>query len=153
MEFAPTNGNSFILFITTFALFVIAAIAEIGGGYLVWQWLRERKNMGFGLVDGVTLFLYGIIPTFQPSNFGRVYAAYGGIFVVMAIVWGLAIDKKRPDRYEVIGGFVVLLGASKIFCFTMYLTIVLVCVINSSCVVFFKRLLWQQSAISIGLHA
>jgi drug/metabolite transporter superfamily protein YnfA len=54
------------------------------------------------------------IPTIQPSNFGRVYAAYGGIFVVSAIIWGL-IDKKRPDRYEIIGGLIVLLGASVIF--------------------------------------
>ena len=57
----------------------------------------------------------GIIPTLQPSNIGRVYAAYGGIFVVMAIIWGLIIDKKRPDRFEIIGGIVVLVGASIIF--------------------------------------
>ena len=61
------------------------------------------------------LFLYGIIPTLQPSNFGRVYAAYGGIFVVMAIMWGLIVDKKRPDKFEIIGGIVVLGGASIIF--------------------------------------
>jgi small multidrug resistance family-3 protein len=67
------------------------------------------------LIGGFTLFLYGVIPTFQSSNFGRVYAAYGGIFVVMAILWGLIIDKKRPDRYEIIGGIVVLVGASIIF--------------------------------------
>ena len=117
MEFAPPNGNSFILFITTFALFVVAAIAEIGGGYRVWQWLRERKKIGFGLIGEIILFLYGLIPTFQPSNFGRAYAAYGGIFVVMAIIWGLAMDKKRPDRYEIIGGFVVLICASVTFYF------------------------------------
>jgi small multidrug resistance family-3 protein len=115
LEFVPPNNNSFTLFITTFALFVIATVAEIGGGYLVWQWLRERKKIGFGLIGGFTLFLYGVIPTFQPSSFGRVYAAYGGIFVVMAILWGLIIDKKRPDRYEIIGGIIVLVGASIIF--------------------------------------
>ena len=64
-----------------------------------------------------SLGLEGITPTFQPSNFGRVYAAYGGIFVVMAIIWGLIMDKKRPDRYEIIGGFIVLIGASVIFYF------------------------------------
>ena len=80
------NNNSISHFLSTFALFAVAAIEEIGGGYLVWKWLRERKQIGFGLIGGFMLFLYGIIPTFQPSNFGRVYAAYGGIFVVMALI-------------------------------------------------------------------
>lgn len=69
----------------------------------------------YGLIGGIILFVYGIIPTLQPSNFGRVYAAYGGIFVVMAIIWGLIIDKKRPDRFEIIGGGIVLIGALIIF--------------------------------------
>jgi small multidrug resistance family-3 protein len=112
----PTDNN-FILFVSTFALFIVAAIAEIGGGYLVWLWLREKRKILFGLTGGLILFVYGIVPTFQPSNFGRVYAAYGGIFVVMAIIWGLIIDKKRPDMYEIIGGIIVLLGASIIFYF------------------------------------
>ena len=110
----PANSNLTFI-ISSFGLFLIAAIAEIGGGYLVWQWLRERKKRIFGLVGGIILFVYGIIPTLQPSNFGRVYAAYGGIFVVMAIIWGLVVDKKRPDRFEIIGGFIVLLGALIIF--------------------------------------
>ena len=105
----------FILIFVTFLLFVVAAIAEIGGGYLVWQWLREKRKMTFGLLGGFILFLYGSVPTFQPSNFGRVYAAYGGIFVVMSIIWGFLVDKKRPDKYEIIGGIVVLFGASIIF--------------------------------------
>lgn len=94
----------------------VAAIAEIGGGYLVWKWLRERKGVVFGLFGGVILFIYGIIPTLQPANFGRVYAAYGGIFIVSAIIWGIFIDKKKPDRYEVIGSFTAILGAIIIFC-------------------------------------
>ena len=100
---------------TTFGLFVVAALLEIGGGYLVWLWLRERKTVALGVIGGIILFIYGIIPTFQPSNFGRVYAAYGGIFVVMAIIWGLLIDRKRPDRYEIVGGTIVLVGAAIIF--------------------------------------
>jgi len=110
----PTHSN-LIVFISSFGLFLVAAVAEIGGGYLVWQWVRERKKITIGLAGGIILFVYGIIPTFQPSNFGRVYAAYGGIFVVMAIIWGLVVDKKRPDRFEIIGGFIVLLGALIIF--------------------------------------
>ncbi|MDQ6724187.1 MAG: YnfA family protein [Thermoproteota archaeon] len=103
--------------IITLLLFIVAAIAEIGGGYLVWLWIREKRKTTFGLMGGFILFLYGVIPTFQPSNFGRVYAAYGGVFVIMAIIWGLLIDKKRPDKYEIIGGFIVLLGALTIFYF------------------------------------
>ena len=115
MELVPPNNYNFIYIVTTFGLFAFAALLEIGGGYLVWLWLRERKKITYGLIGGIILFVYGIIPTLQPSNFGRVYAAYGGIFVVMAIIWGLIVDKKRPDRFEIIGGIVVLVGASIIF--------------------------------------
>jgi small multidrug resistance family-3 protein len=63
----------------------------------------------------VILFIYGILPTLQPSNFGRVYAAYGGIFVVFSVIWGVLIDKKKPDRFEVFGSLIVLSGAAIIF--------------------------------------
>lgn len=68
-----------------------------------------------GLIGGVVLFLYGIIPTLQPANFGRVYAAYGGIFILSSILWGLLVDKKRPDRFEIIGSIVSIIGALIIF--------------------------------------
>jgi small multidrug resistance family-3 protein len=75
------------------ALFAFAGLAEIGGGYLVWQWLREGKGILLGVAGGVILVLYGIIPTFQSeSAFGRVYAAYGGIFIVLSILWGMFFD-------------------------------------------------------------
>ena len=117
LELVLPTDNNFIPFVSTFTLFIVAAIAEIGGGYLVWLWLREKRKILFGLTGGLVLFVYGIIPTLQPSNFGRIYAAYGGIFVVMAIIWGLIIDKKRPDKYEIIGGIIVLLGTSIMFYF------------------------------------
>lgn len=115
MELTPLIDDHFLFIFSTFSLFILAAIAEIGGGYLIWQWLRERKKIVYGLIGGIILFLYGVIPTLQPSNFGRVYAAYGGIFVIMAIIWGWVVDKKKPDRFEIIGGIVVLLGAMIIF--------------------------------------
>lgn len=96
-------------------LFFLAALFEIGGGYLVWLWLRENKGIAFGLLGGITLAIYGIIPTFQPANFGRVYAAYGGIFIVSSLIWGALVDKKRPDRYEVIGALISLLGVTIMF--------------------------------------
>ena len=61
------------------------------------------------------LFVYGIIPTLQPAEFGRVYAAYGGIFIISAIIWGRIVDKKKPDRYEIIGSLVAVIGALVIF--------------------------------------
>ena len=101
----------------TLGLFFFAALLEIGGGYLVWKWLREHKGKIFGLVGAIILFSYGIIPTFQPANFGRVYAAYGGIFIVSSIMWGYWIDKKKPDRFEIIGSIIVLIGVVVMFYF------------------------------------
>jgi len=91
-------------------LFILAGLCEIGGGYLVWLWLREGKSVFIGILGGVVLVLYGIIPTLQPAHFGRVYAAYGGVFVIMSILWGWKIDKTNPDRYDIIGGIVCLIG-------------------------------------------
>jgi small multidrug resistance family-3 protein len=71
--------TTIMLILVTLALFFAAAIAEIGGGYLVWLWIKKKKRLIVGLVGRVILFIYGIIPTLQPANFGRVYAAYGGI--------------------------------------------------------------------------
>ena len=68
-----------------------------------------------GISGGIILFIYGIIPTFQPSHFGRVYAAYGGIFIISSIIWGFLIERKKPDRYEIIGSIVSVSGALIIF--------------------------------------
>ncbi len=72
----PLDDTNII--IVTLVLFFVAALMEIGGGYLVWQWIREKKGILIGLIGGLILFFYGIIPTLQPSHFGRTYAAYGG---------------------------------------------------------------------------
>ncbi|MDQ3851794.1 MAG: YnfA family protein [Thermoproteota archaeon] len=99
----------------TLALFFAAALAEIGGGYLVWLWLRRKKTIALGALGGIILFIYGIIPTLQPAEFGRVYAAYGGIFIVSTITWGRIVDKKKPDIYEIIGSIVAVIGTLVIF--------------------------------------
>jgi len=96
-------------------LFFLASVMEIGGGYLIWLWIREKKTIALALLGGIILFVYGIIPTFQPAHFGRVYAAYGGIFIISSIIWGRIVDKKQPDRYEIIGSFVAVIGAIIIF--------------------------------------
>ena len=92
--------------------FMLAALCEIGGGYLIWLWVREGKSVGLAFGGAVVLILYGLIPTLQPANFGRVYAAYGGVFVVMSILWGWRVDKIVPDRFDLLGGLVALVGVS-----------------------------------------
>lgn len=93
-------------------LFVVAGLCEIGGGYLVWLWLREHRGIGLGVLGALVLFFYGVIPTLQPAHFGRVYAAYGGVFIVLSILWGWGVDGVRPDRYDVVGGLVCLVGVA-----------------------------------------
>ncbi len=90
--------------------FLAAGLCEIGGGYLVWLALREGKSVWLAVVGAAVLILYGVIPTLQPAHFGRVYAAYGGVFVVLSILWGWRIDKVTPDRFDIIGGMVALVG-------------------------------------------
>lgn len=92
-------------------LFVLAGLAEIGGGYAVWIWLRDGRGFFWGALGAATLVLYGVIPTLQPEgSFGRIYAAYGGIFVVLSLLWGWGIDHKVPDRYDLIGAAICLVG-------------------------------------------
>lgn len=92
------------------SMFILAGLCEIGGGYLVWLTLREGKSWWVGILGGLILIGYGVVATWQPANFGHVYAAYGGIFIVMSIVWGWKIDNVVPDRYDLIGGAVALAG-------------------------------------------
>lgn len=103
--------------ITTLGIFFFAALLEIGGGYLVWKWLREHKGKIFGLLGGLILFAYGMVPTLQPAEFGRVYATYGGIFVISSVIWGFWVDRKKPDKFEIIGSFIVLVGIAVMFYF------------------------------------
>jgi small multidrug resistance family-3 protein len=95
-------------------LFVLAGLCEIGGGYLVWQWWRNGAHVVIGLLGAAGLILYGIVPTYQPAHFGRVYAAYGGWFVVLSILWGWGIDRIVPDRYDLLGGAMCLAGVGVI---------------------------------------
>jgi len=97
-------------------LFALAGLAEIGGGWLVWQWLREDRPWPLGLVGALVLVGYGVIPTLQDSpHFGRVYAAYGGVFIVLAVAWGAVFDGFRPDRWDVLGSVVCIAGVAVIF--------------------------------------
>jgi small multidrug resistance family-3 protein len=96
------------------SLFLLAGLCEIGGGYLVWRWWRGGAHWPVALLGALVLFAYGIVPTYQPADFGRAYAAYGGWFVVLALLWGWAVDGVGPDRYDLIGALLCLGGVAVI---------------------------------------
>jgi small multidrug resistance family-3 protein len=93
------------------ALFLLAALLEIGGAWLVWQGLREHRGWAWVGVGVIALGLYGCVATLQPdAEFGRILAAYGGVFIAGSLVWGMVADGYRPDRYDVVGALVSLVG-------------------------------------------
>ncbi|MFA6297760.1 MAG: YnfA family protein [Nocardioides sp.] len=101
--------------VRSIALFVAAAVAEIGGAWLVWQGVREHRGwvwIGAGII---ALGLYGFVATLQPdANFGRILAAYGGVFVAGSLAWGMALDGFKPDRYDISGALLCLAGVAVI---------------------------------------
>jgi len=97
----------------TIALFVVAAIAEIGGAWLIWQGVREHRGIPWIGAGIAALAAYGFVATLQEdADFGRILAAYGGIFVAGSLGWGMAVDGFRPGRYDLIGATVCLLGVA-----------------------------------------
>ena len=102
-------------FFESIVLFVIAGLCEIGGGYLIWLWLKEGKPIYYGILGGIILFLYGVVATLQTSSFARVYATYGGVFIVMSLLWAYKMDNYVPDKYDVIGACIALLGVFIIY--------------------------------------
>lgn len=97
------------------ALFLLAALAEIGGAWLVWQGVREQRGMAFVGAGVAALGAYGFVATLQDDpHFGRILAAYGGVFVAGSLAWGMAVDGFRPDRFDVLGAAVCLLGVGLI---------------------------------------
>lgn len=97
------------------ALFVLAALAEIGGAWLVWQGVRENKGVAFVAAGIVALGAYGFVATLQPdANFGRILAAYGGIFVAGSLLWGMVVDGFKPDRFDLWGAGICLFGVAVI---------------------------------------
>ena len=97
------------------APFVAAAVAEIGGAWLVWQGVRESRGLLWTLGGVLALGAYGFVATLQPSaEFGRVLAAYGGVFIVGSLLWGVVFDGFSPDRYDIAGAAVCLVGVAVI---------------------------------------
>ena len=101
--------------IRSIGLFLLAAVAEIGGAWLVWQGVRERRGVAFIGAGIAALALYGFVATLQDdANFGRILAAYGGVFVAGSLAWGVVADGFRPDRYDLIGAAICLVGVAVI---------------------------------------
>lgn len=96
-------------------LFLAAAVAEIGGAYLVWIGLKEDRGLLVAAAGMLALALYGVIASLQPdANFGRVLAAYGGVFIVGSLLWGVVFDDFKPDRFDLAGATVCLVGVALI---------------------------------------
>lgn len=94
----------------TIILFLVAGLAEIGGAYLIWQWIREGKPAVLALLGLAALFAYGVIQTLQVFSFGRTFAAYGGVFITLAMLWGWLVDGRSPDRWDWVGVVVCVIG-------------------------------------------
>ena len=101
--------------IKSISIFILAGLCEIGGGYLVWLSVREGKPIWYGVAGGAILILYGLVATLQTSNFAKVYATYGGFFIVLSLVWAFLFDKYIPTRYDVVGALIALLGVCIIY--------------------------------------
>jgi small multidrug resistance family-3 protein len=94
-------------------LFLLAAVAEIGGAWLIWQAVKEDRGWLFAVLGVMALGAYGFVAALQPdANFGRVLAAYGGIFIAGSLAWGVIVDGFRPTTWDVIGSVVALAGAA-----------------------------------------
>ena len=101
--------------VRSIVLFAVAAVAEIGGAWLIWQGVREHRGVAWMGLGVVALGLYGFVATLQPdANFGRILAAYGGVFVAGSLAWGMLVDGFRPDRWDLAGAAVCLLGVALI---------------------------------------
>ena len=96
-------------------LFGVAALLEIGGAWMIWQGVRENRGWLWIGVGAIALGLYGFVATLQPdANFGRILAAYGGVFVAGSLLWGVLVDGFRPDRWDLAGATVALAGVALI---------------------------------------
>lgn len=104
-----------MFFLKSIAIFILAGLCEIGGGYLVWLYIKGGKPMYYASLGGIILALYGVIATLQTANFARVYATYGGVFIVMSLIWAYFMDNYIPDKFDIIGALVALAGVSIIY--------------------------------------
>jgi small multidrug resistance family-3 protein len=99
-----------MLILKTFALFVITAVAEILGCYLPYLWLKRNGSPWLLIPALVSLAIFAWLLTLHPTAAGRVYAAYGGVYICVAIAWLWVVDEVRPTSWDLIGAAIALTG-------------------------------------------
>ena len=101
--------------IRSVSIFVLAGLCEIGGGYLIWLWMKSGKPFWYAILGMIILGLYGFVAGLQSAGFGRVYATYGGFFIVMSLIWAYKAEEFRPDKYDILGTIIALAGVLIIY--------------------------------------
>jgi len=96
--------------IKTLALFIITALAEIVGCYLPYLWLREGKSIWLLVPAGISLALFAWLLSLHPTAAGRVYAAYGGVYITVALLWLWSVDGIKPSAWDMLGSALALAG-------------------------------------------
>lgn len=104
-----------MIILRSIGFFILAGACEIIGGYLVWKVLKDNHPFYLAILGAILLAVYGGIATLQPAGFGRTYAAYGGVFIVMSLFWAWLAEKTKPDFYDIAGAIIVLTGVAIIF--------------------------------------
>ncbi|ETI58310.1 membrane protein [Marinomonas profundimaris] len=104
------NGNPLLSELKTMSLFMMTALAEIVGCYLPYLWLREGKTIWLLVPAALSLAVFAWLLTLHPTASGRVYAAYGGVYIFMAVLWLWLVDGIRPTTWDMVGSGVALLG-------------------------------------------
>lgn len=99
-----------VLELRTLAIFILTAIAEIVGCYLPYLWLKQGKSAWLLLPSAMSLALFAWLLTLHPTAAGRVYAAYGGVYIFVAILWLWVVDRIQPTAWDLIGAAVALVG-------------------------------------------
>lgn len=101
--------------IQSILIFILAGICEIGGGYLIWLSVKGDRSIWYGILGAVVMVLYGLVATLQTSSFAKVYATYGGFFIVLSLLWAFVFDKYIPTKYDIIGAIIALIGVCIIY--------------------------------------
>lgn len=100
---------------TIMAVYSGAALAEIGGCFAFWMWLRLGRAPWWGLIGTISLVLFGMLLTRAEVAFaGRTYAAYGGVYIMASLLWLWAVEGMAPDRWDAVGAGMCLVGAAVI---------------------------------------
>lgn len=101
--------------IQSILIFLLAGICEIGGGYMIWLSVKGDRSIWYGILGAVVMVLYGLVATLQTSSFAKVYATYGGFFIVLSLLWAFVFDKYIPTKYDIIGAIIALIGVCIIY--------------------------------------